>query len=297
MTPLRALALSLAGLSGAPAALAQSLAFDPGFDGRFAFGVTDRVPGADIFLFGDATARLGFDGALGLELGVFGLADALDTPHETYGAVTWDPATGGRFAIGVPRPAYDGFAASGLEGPFLSLGVARTATSRSAATFGAMFGNALPLGLRFENETARLRYAASVHAVPNQDSTIAGIGIAYPMPGWTLEGAFEVAWGSGTEVAGKLQAHGRAGRVSGGLGLFLPGANAAAEAVELFGAFEAGERVTISGVVQVPLDGATDPSGGAAVSYAINENINLSAGILTDVGADAAFNALIDFRF
>lgn len=281
-----------------PDARAQGFGLSFGAEGRLALGVTDRVPGADAFLFGDTTVRLSFGAVpLGLELGVFGLADALDTPHETYGAVTWDFANGGRLSVGVPRPAYDGFAVSGLEGPFPSLGVAHTGTSRSLATFGAMFANFLPYGVRFENQTDRLRYAASIHTVPNQDLTIAGFGAAYPIGDWTLEGAVEVALGDTTDVAGKVQAHGRSGRVSGGVGLYLPGTVGGPEAVELFGAFEASDRVTLSGVVQVPLDGGTDPSAGASVSYSINDKFAVSAGVLTDAGADAAFNAIIDFRF
>lgn len=290
--------LAAALLCPAVAAQAQSLGLSFGAEGRLAPGYTDRVPGADLFLFGDATARLSFDNLpLGLELGVFGLADAIDTPHETYGAVTWDFARGGRFFAGVPRSAYDGFAVSALEGPFPSLGTARTDTSRSLATFGAMFGSFLPFGVRFENQTERMRYAASVHSVPNQDVTIAGLGLAWPMGDWVLEGAVEVAMGRSTEVAGKVQAHGGAGRISGGVVLFLPGTVGGAEAVEVFGAFDANARLTLSGVVQVPLDGSADPSAGAALRYSINGGTGLSAGVMSDAGADAAFNALIDFRF
>ena len=54
-------------------------------EGRLSFGITDRVAGADAYVVGDATAKLRFDN-IGAELGVFGRADALDTPHETYGA-------------------------------------------------------------------------------------------------------------------------------------------------------------------------------------------------------------------
>ncbi len=296
MRPDRLFFLTLASVIAASGPQAQSLPFDITADGRLALGYSDRLPGADVFLFGDATTRLGF-GAFGFELGVFGLADAIDTPHETYGAVTFDFAGGGRVSAGVPRPAYDSFAVSGLEGPFPSLGVARTGTSRSLATFGAMFGNFLPYGVRFENETDRLRYAASIHTVPNQDITMAGLGLAYPMGDWTLEGAVEVSWGASMDVAGKVQAHGRAGRVSGGIGLYLPGTVGGPEAVELFGNFDANDRLSVTGVVQVPLDGGTDPSAGAAVRYSINDRVGVSAGVMTDAGADAAFNALIDFRF
>ncbi len=297
MSRARYILSGLAVFGWAGAATAQSLPGVLNVTGRLAAGVTDRVPGADIFLFGDATARLSF-GPFGAEIGAFGLADALDTPHETYGALTFDLARGGRVALGVPRPAYDSFAISALEGPFPSLGVARTGVSRSQVTAGAMFANFLPYGLRFENGAGAAHYDASVHAVPNQDLTVAGFGLGAPVGPWTLEGAVEVVWGgASTDVAAKLQAQGQAGPVSGGVGIYAPAASGAAESVEVFGAFEAGDRVTVSGAVQVPLSRGADPSAGAAVRYRINDRVDLSAGVLSDAGAEAAFNAVIDFRF
>jgi hypothetical protein len=283
-------------LSAATFAEAQSLPFDFSVNGRLAVGATDSVPGADLFLFGDTSAQVSF-GRFGLEIGVFGLADALDTPHETYAALYWDFAQGGRLSAGVPRPAYDSFASSTLEMHFPSLSVARTGITRSQATFGAMFANFLPYGVRFENETDALRYAASVHAVPNQNSTIAGFGVAVPFGEINIEGAVEVSWGTSTEVAGKLQAHGRAGPVSGGLGLFLPGTVGRPDTVEVFASFEPFDRATISGVIQTPLDGSADPTAGVAARYAIRPDASVSLGVLTEAGANAAFNVFLDWRF
>ena len=277
-------------------AFAQSLplAFQP--EGRFALGYSDRVPGADAFLFGDATLRLQ-RGRAGLELGVFGLADALDSPHETYGTLTWDIGPKGRIFAGVPRPAYDSFAKSEMELLFPSLGIARTATTRSLATHGAMFTGLLPYGVRFQNTAGDLRYAASVHTVSNADIDIASFGASYPLGDWDLSGAVEVSWGTTTEVSGKVQARGMVGPLKGGVGLYLPGATAAPETLELFASFDPFSKVTLSGVVQVPLSGSSDPSGGVSARYALRHNLGLSVGVLSDAGANAAVSAHLDWSF
>ncbi len=205
-------------LCAAPALAQSSWPSGLTADGRLAFGYTDRVPGAEVFLFGDATLRLdgsafGLGLPIGIELGVFGRATALDTPHETYGALTWDLPQGGRVSVGVPRPAYDSFAVSALEAAFPDLAIDRAGSTRSLATFGAMFANFLPYGIRFENFAGDLRYAVSVHDASNMDTTIAGVGLAYPVGDWTLEGAVEVAWGVTTDVGAKVQARGDLGPV------------------------------------------------------------------------------------
>lgn len=268
-------------------------------EGRLALGASDRVPGADLFLFGDATLRFAPEAVspLGFELGVYGRADALDTPHETYGAFTFDIGPNGRLAAGVPRPAYDLFAVSALEGPFPSLGVDRAAATRSAATAGAMFANWLPYGVAFENEAGGLRYAISVHDAANVDTTVAGFGLETELGGLTLSGAVEIAWGTGTDVSGKVQATGRIGEVTAGVGYYAPGAAGASDLVEGFASYAATDRLTLSAVVQVPTDGASDPTAGVAAAYGVNDALAVSVGVASDAGADASFNAFVDFRF
>lgn len=284
-------------LAGAPMAAAQGagLTFEP--SGRLSFGASDRVTGADIFLYGDATLRLSSDALpLGIEVGAYGLADALDTPHETYAAVTWDLAGGGRVSLGVPRPAYDGFAVSALETQFPSLAVARSGGSRSLATTGAMFGNFLPYGARYDQTRGDLRLALSVHEVTNFDRTIAGFGAAYDLGDWTVSGAVEIAWGSSTDVAVKIRAEGGSGPVTGGVGIFAPGTVGGPELIEGFAAFQPMDRVTLSGVVQAPLDGS-DPTGGITARYDIRKDLSVTAGVLSDAGSQAAFSAHLDWNF
>jgi hypothetical protein len=290
--------IAMIGLGSTVGAHAQSLELSFGTQGRLAAGYTDQVPDADIFLFGDATARLSLNSIpLGFELGVFGLANAVDTPHETYGTVTWDFAQGGRLSLGVPRPAYDSFAVSAVDTLFPSLGVSHAGTTRSQATYGAMFEGFLPYGVRFENETDKLRFAASVDTVPNRDATIAGLGLALPIGDLTLESAVEVSWGTTTEVAAKVQLTGTAGGVNGGLGFYLPGTVGGPEVLEAFASFEPTEKISIAGVVQIPLSGSGDPTAGVSAHYAFSPAVGFSAGVLSDAGADAAYSALLDWTF
>ena len=292
---IQALLAFVAGLDGATAA-AGGLSFDIASEGRLAIGYSDRVPAADAFLTGDATLRLSL-GRFGAELGVFGRADALDTPHETYGALTWDAGANGRFAIGVPRPAFDGFAVSELERHFPSLGVDRTGATRSEATFGAMFGNYLPFGVRFENANDRLRYAVSVHRNDTPDVTMAGIGVSAEFRDWVVEGAVEVSIGASTGVSGKARIHRAAGRYSGGVAYFAPGAVPGPDLLEVFGAVETVDRVTVSGVVQIPVDGSGDPTGGIAARIAIAPQLSVLVGLASDAGADPAATAFLDWSF
>lgn len=267
-------------------------------DGRLAAGYTDRVPGADAFLVGDTTLRFApaFAGRFGAELGVYGRADALDTPHETYGTLTFDIAGGGRISAGVPRPAYDSFAVSALEIWFPSLAIDRTGATRSAATQGAMFGNWLPYGVSFSNQTNALRYAVSVLDASNVGRTVASIGAATEIGDWQLSGAVEIAWGGSTEISGKVQAIGNFGPVTGGLGYYAPGAAGGRDLAEVFAGLTPWDRLTLSAVVQVPLDG-TAATGGIAARYGITDSVAISAGVASDAGSGAVFNAFLDWRF
>lgn len=291
------LAFSFLIASAAPA-LAQSFPDWIAADGRLALGYSDRVPGADAFLVGDATLRFtpAFLGRFGAELGFYGRADALDTPHETYGALTFDFTETGRLSAGVPRPAYDGFAVSALELSFPSLAVDRTGATRSAATNGAMFAGWLPYGVSFTNQTEALRYAVSIHDASNVGATVASIGAATDLGDWQLSGALEIAWGTSTEVSGKVQARGQLGPVTGGLGYYSPGAVGGSDLVEVFASVSPFDRLTLSAVVQVPTNG-TDATGGIAARYGVTDSTAISVGVASDAGSDAVFNAFLDWRF
>lgn len=266
--------------------------------GQLAAGATDQTPCADIFLFGNATARLSLKNTpLGFEVGVYGLANAVDTPHETYGTFTWNFANGGKLFLGVPRPAYDSFAISAVDTLFPSLGVSNTAATRSQATFGAMFAGYLPYGIRFENDTNTLRYAVSLETVPNRDLTIASFGFGVPIGDLMLQSAVEMSWGANKETSGKVQLTGAVGRVDGGLGLYLGGTSGRSDVLEAFASFDTTEKITLAGVVQIPLTGPDDLTAGVSAHYGFSPAIGFSVGVLSDAGAAAAYSVLVNWTF
>ena len=285
-------------LAAGSAAHSQSLPDWISADGRLALGYSDRTPGADAFLVGDATLRFAPEifGKLGFELGTYGRADALDTPHETYGSLTYDFGTS-RIAIGVPRPAYDSFAISALHRHFPSLAIDRTAATRSEATQGAMFANYLPYGARFQNETSSLRYAFSVHHSATPDRTMASFGIATGSKSWIYEAAIELGTGTSTDISAKAQARGDFGDWSGGVGYYAPGLFGGSDLIEVFASYKAWDRITLSGVVQAPVDGTTDPTGGIAARYGFSNGMALSLGVASDAGSDAVISTFVDWTF
>lgn len=296
---LRALsAITVALICATSGALAQSLPFSFGADGRIGAGYTDQVAGAGIFLFGDATSRLSLTNtAFGFELGVYGLANAADTPHETYGTFTYDFAQGGKLLAGVTRPAYDSFAVSAFDVMLPSVGIATTAATRSQATYGAMFAGFLPYGLRYEATTDKMRFALSVATVPNRDTTIAGFGVAFPIGQLSFESAVEVSRAATTKVSGKVQLKGAIGAVKGGVGLYLPGTNGGPEMAEVFAAFSPVANTTIAGAAQVPLSGGVDPTLGLSARYDFSPVAGITVGLAQVGGADMAYSAHLDWNF
>ncbi|KMW56859.1 hypothetical protein AIOL_001816 [Candidatus Rhodobacter oscarellae] len=261
-------------------------------EGTFALGVTDRVPGADAFLVGDGTVRLSF-GRFGAELGVYGRADALDTPHETYGTLTLDIGANGRLSVGVPRPAYDAFAVSALETHFPSLGIDRTRATRSAATFGAMFADWLPVGARFTNSTGDLSYAVSAHSAENPGATVVGFGLGTRAGDWTLSGAIESVDG---DVSAKAAVSRDFGAFSGGLAYFAPEAAGLSDLVEGFATYSISDQLDVTGVVQAPVDGGS-VTGGVSARYSFTEATSVSLGVASDAGSDAVYSAFLGLRF
>jgi hypothetical protein len=291
-------AIAVCVLWSATGSHAQSLPLSFGADGRLGAGYTDQVSGAGVFFFGDATSRVSLNNTpLGFELGLYGLANAADTPHETYGTFTWDFTQGGKLLVGVTRPAYDSFAVSAFDALLPSLGVANTGTTRSQATYGAMFAGFLPYGVRYETSTDKLRCAASIATVPNRDTTIAGFGLAFPIGQVTFESAVEVSWGTTVDVAGKLQVKGAIGRVNTGLGLYLPGTVGGPETAEVFASFAPADKTTVAAEIQMPLNGVGDPTIGISARYDFSQASGFSIGVLSNAGAEAAYSAYVDWSF
>ncbi len=290
--------LPLLCLTALPAG-AQGLGDAISTEGRLALGWSDRVPGAEGFLVGDAMLRFqpAFTGPLGVELGIYGRADALDTPHETYGALTWDFGPDTRAAAGAVRPAYDRFAVSALERSFPSLGVDRAGTTRSAATAGAMWAGWVPWGVSLTHQAGDLRYAASIQHASGPDRTVYGLGAETGLGAFQLSGAIEAVSGGGTDLGAKLQLSGPLGPAEVGLGFYSPATPGSPDVVELFGDLNATDRLSLSAVVQVPTEGGADPTAGVAARYGFTDNLGVSLGVASDAGSDAVVEAFVDFRF
>lgn len=263
-------------------------------EGQFALGTTDRLAGADLYLAGDGTTRLSFD-SFGLELGIYGRADALDTPHETYGALYFDTVQAGRISVGNPRPAYDGVARSSLDRAFPSLAVDRAAATRSATTTGALTGGWVPWGARIENQTGNTSYAISAHYSQANDTTVIGIGAQTDLDRWRLSAAVEH---SGTTTRAKGMAAVNYGAISGtSLAYFTPGLTGEPDFIEANLVFHPAENWTLTALGQAPVNGQTDPTTGLSVQFAVNDRVSVTLGGVSDRGAAAVYEAFLGLRF
>ena len=75
-----------------------------------------------------------------------------------------------------------------------------------------------------------------------------------------------------------------------------PAAGSTAEVVEGFASYRALPELTVTGVVQAPLDG-TDPTLALSGRYDLTDRFGLSVGAASVAGSDAVFNAFVDFNF
>lgn len=264
--------------------------------GHLSFGITDRLPGADVFLAGDATLRLSRpDTAWGVELGTFGYANALDTPHETYGTITWDLGTS-RLAFGVPRPAYDSVAVSGFDALFPSFAVDQARTTRSRATWGATEAGALPYGARLDASAGPLRSAASLHWEDGADAPLIALSAETTAGALAFGAAVEGQPGAAGTLSAKLQTVWSQGPVDAGLGLFAPGAAGASTVLELSLQFAATDRVTVTGLLQAPVsEGAI--TAGLAATVALPRDLSLTAGGLRTADGSLAYTAALAWHF
>jgi hypothetical protein len=262
------------------------------FEGTLQLGLSDRTTGAEVFAVTDATARLTY-GRFTAELGLFGRADGLDTPHETYGALGIHLGKNGHLTVGVPRPAYDAFAVSQLETEFPALSIERVQQTRSAATYGAMFNNWLPYGAAYQGQVQQLSYALSAHYADTPDALVLGAGVGMAVDDWHLSGAVESADGT---INAKAQAARDFGRFRAGLGYFATGAAGVADLVEGYAQFSATDRIDLTAIVQSPVDGGA-ASGGLTARYAITDATALQVGIGSDTGQDPFFSAGVKFDF
>lgn len=253
MTRFRGLA-ALVGLGLALPAAAPVQAAELGFwglsaEGRLQLGYAGSEDISTGVFSGDATLALPLAYGVGLELGAFGMAFDADTPHETYGTLSW---TTGAFTVaaGVPRPAYDSVATSPAErlAPLIGLSAPEVAATRSRMTWGAMYGHYLPYGARISGQTGALDWALSSHRA--QDVSATSAGAAWDNGLFRVSGAIEGV--SDGTLGGKAGVSGDIGAVTAGVAGYAPPTPGYANLAEGFLSWHAGERTTFSALVQVP---------------------------------------------
>ena len=135
-----------------------------------------------------------------------------------------------------------------------------------------------------------------MHEASNVGVTVASAGLTYSVGDWTLSGAVEGNWGGPADLSAKAQAAWTRGALGAGLGLYAPGPLGTAEVVEGFASYRALPELTVTGVVQAPLDG-TDPTLALSGRYDLTDRFGLSVGAASVAGSDAVFNAFVDFNF
>ena len=284
--------LMVCGLFQAQPALSGGLSDALTFDGQLFAGSTNRVPGANAFLAGDLSARLSF-GRFSTNLGMFGRADANGTPHETYGSISYHFDQGGSLNVGVPRPAYDLHSPSAMEDSFPALAVDQTQRTRSAATYGAMFANWLPIGATFDTTVGSYRYSVSLHRENTLGATLLGFGLSTRFDAWAISAAVET---DGTSTRAKANLSRDFGLFSAGIGLFFPNAPGNPTFVEGNAAISATDRVKLTSVVQLPTNGGA-ATAGIVARYSLTNTTGLSIGALSDAGAPARYSTFLDVKF
>lgn len=261
-------------------------------EGRLSVGVLDQDGTATGYLFGDFTLSAGA-GPVQASLGMFGVVGRL---HETYADISYD-AGQLRATIGFPRPAYDLVAASALTAVMPRLALDSIGISRSRATFGTMFEpEFLPYGGGLSGQTGDLRYAVSVHGVPDYDVTIAGSGLSLQKAGWRYDLGLEavdqndaVAWNTKLRLGLSLD------RFDLGLGAFHPAANGQPDAVEASVRYDLTDRAQVTAATRYLRQG--DATQVIGLRYDLADAFAINAGAAV-TGADMlAMSAAVAVRF
>lgn len=275
-------------------AVAQPAQAEVSVNGRIAAGLLADDSRVTPTLSGDVRLVLPFGrGPVGFEAGVFGMATDLDTPHETYATLTLD-FTAIHLAFGVPRPAFDGVAISPLEdlAPVIGLSSDNVATTRSRATWGAMYGGYLPVGARASGGDDRLQWAISAHRIDNHDLTLLSGSVDWNGTDAHLAAAME--WGTDSKLGGKVAASRDFGRMTAGAAAYftpLPGARNMAEG---FVTWHPMDRLDLTALVDVPSSG--DALGVLGAAFGLGERTQLTGALSLQDGQTAA-SVGVDLRF
>jgi hypothetical protein len=249
-----ALALAIAGQASAAFAFGERLSVS----GQLAFGIAPDS--GQLSIAADADAALAVGAGFALNLGFYGAATdvtgTVDTPHETYGTLSWQGQRIG-FAVGVPRPAYDKAALPAFESfdPIAALDPAYLGAARSRATWGALYNGDLPLGLRVDGTETDYTWAVSAHRMDGLDVASAGVE-------WSPAGDPALQIGLGAELSSdgnkgaKASLDRQFGALSLGGAVFLAPVAGATDFAEARLAWAAQPGLDVSLIYIAPRDGA-----------------------------------------
>lgn len=243
------------------------------------------------FLYGDLTLSWG-RGDWAVNLGAFGV---VGRPHETYFDVSYQSATG-TFIVGFPRPTYDLFATSTVTAISPRFAVEDIGVSRSRTTYGTMNQpKYLPYGAVFTSDFDALTMAASVHGVPNYDTTIAGYGAAYTQGIMTYGAAVEAVF-EGDDLLWNWKAQMQASQDWGtwAVTVFDGAANGSDAALEVGVTANASAKTTLQTAIRCDVsDNCTVQTGGR---YDVTDAIGVAGAVGRSAGGNSIDLALT-YRF
>ncbi|WP_439156097.1 hypothetical protein [Yoonia sp.] len=277
---------------GALCAAAPALNAQDGAEGRLSVGVLDGDGSATGYLFGDFTLSASA-GGWQAALGMFGVVGRL---HETYADISYDTGTL-RATVGFPRPAYDLVAGSAITDVMPRLALDSIGISRSRATAGTMFEpEFLPYGGVLGGEAGDLRYAISLHGVPDYDVTIAGSGLSLQKGAWRYDVGLEaVDQNAAVDWNTKLRLGLVRDRLELSLGAFHPAANGQPDAVEASLRYDLTDNTQITAVTRHQRKG--DPTQVIGLRFDIGTVFAVNAGAAV-TGADSlALSTAVVARF
>jgi hypothetical protein len=258
--------------------------------GRIEVGADDAT-GDNGFLFYDAEATLGSQ-LLRFNLGAFGVRGR---EHETYVSISAHPASGGRWDIGMPRPAFDRVAEGAMVHAVPRAMVDVVGETRSNMTHGVFaVGSYLPLGVSYEATRGALRYALSYHGNTEASDHAVGVSMAYAFESFRVEAAAEHVSGALDDFNAKALIGTTLGAFDFDLGYFNTAANGAPRMWEASSDWRIARKITLSAFYQ-GRNNAPNRSG-AAISWGGEEGFTATAGYLAQRGADV-MSAQVGWRF
>ena len=258
--------------------------------GRIEVGIDDAT-GDNGFIFYDFESTLG-ERFFRFNLGVFGVRGR---EHETYVSVSAHPMSGGRWDIGMPRPAFDRVAEGAMVHIVPRAMVDVVGETRSNMTHGVFsVGGYLPLGISYEQERGALAWAISYHGNTEASDTAVGASMTYAFDHIQLEAAIEHVSGALDDFNAKAWIGTELGAFDFGLGWYNMAANGTPRMWELSSDWQIAEKLKLSAFHHLR-DNAPDRSG-VGLNWGGEDGFSATVGYLAQSGADV-MSGQIGWRF